>query len=288
MQTAAFSGEQTERDPLDDLVRQVQGSAKYRTVHPSVIRRIGARELAARGRLREAIKATRAKLHQVGGAYFARSPNYARWLQTLARAAATGRQEDVRKACREILAGHSSTKERLPILERFFADVLSELAPVASVLDLACGLTPLAIPWMPLAPGAAYYALDMYTDLVAFLAEAMKLLGLRGEATAGDVLDASGLRQADVAFLLKAIPCLEQLDREATARLLDQVPTRWVIVSFPVRSLGGREKGMRAQYEERFRALLQGKSWAAERYAFESELAFVVDKGAPLSTVGEP
>ena len=35
------------------------------------------------------------------------------------------------------------------------------------ILDLACGLNPLAAAWMPLAPGATYHAVDVYQDMVS-------------------------------------------------------------------------------------------------------------------------
>jgi 16S rRNA (guanine(1405)-N(7))-methyltransferase len=65
----------------------------------------------------------------------------------------------------------------------------------------------------------------------------------------------------------------------AGARLLDTLAARFVLVSFPVRSLGGREKGMAATYEARFATLVAGRGWSVRRYRFATELAFLVDKG---------
>jgi hypothetical protein len=61
--------------------------------------------------------------------------------------------------------------------------------------------------------------------------------------------------------------------------LLDALRVRHVVVSFPVQSLGQREKGMAAHYERTFRAQLAGRPWPIARLRFESELVFVVDKG---------
>jgi 16S rRNA (guanine(1405)-N(7))-methyltransferase len=82
----------------------------------------------------------------------------------------------------------------------------------------------------------------------------------------------------DLALLLKAIPCLEQLDKAATGRLLETIPASHLLISFPMHSLGGRDVRMRAHYEAHFRALVEGRGWAVRRFAFETELVFRVDK----------
>lgn len=262
---------------LEMLVRAVQQSAKYRQVTPELIAAIGARELAARRNLAEAIKATKNKLHQVGAAYLAEKMPYARWLADLQ--AAGQDPVSLRAACRQIMAHHASSRERLPFLEAFYAATLGGLGPITSVVDLACGLNPLAIPWMPLAPGARYAAYDVYLDLMAFLAEALPLLGVAGQAEARDVLHAPPSEPTQVALLLKSIPCLEQLDKDAGRNLLAGIPAEHLVVSFPAHSLGGREKGMVAHYEAHFRALLRDLSWRVSgRFLFPGELVFLLSR----------
>ena len=107
-------------------------------------------------------------------------------------------------------------------------------------MDVACGLNPLAIPWMPLAPGAEYRAYDVYPELAAFLNEALPLLGVRSTATVADVTVSPPAEHAQVALVCKALPCLEQLDKAAGSRLLDTLDAQRLLVTYPVRSLGGR------------------------------------------------
>ncbi len=233
---------------------------------------------ARRRNLKDAIKATKNKLHQVGGAYLDGTLPYARWLDLLRDAASD--PEALRDTCREIMRHHASTAERLPILDEFYNVVLADLRPVRSVIDVACGLNPLAIPWMPLAPGAAYYAYDIYQDMIDFVGAFMDLIGIEGQAQARDVLQFVPPHKADVALILKTIPCLEQVDKAAGLRLLESVNADVLIVSFPVRSLGGYDKGMAATYEAHLRDLLAGQNWPVERFEFETELAFRIDKKA--------
>jgi 16S rRNA (guanine(1405)-N(7))-methyltransferase len=264
--------------PLDRLVEAILASPKYQSVCPDFIRRMGHKELAQRRSLKEAIKATKNKLHQVAGAYGNQKARYALWLEELRRASQTGNREDFLQACRRIMGYHASTRERLPILDHFYATTLAGLPPLRSVLDVACGLNPLAIPWMPLAENAEYYAYDVYRDLVDFLNQFMALVPVQGHVQAGDVTQGCPSHQVDLALLLKALPCLEQVDKAASLRLLEGLQADHLLVSFPVHSLGERDKGMVPHYEARFRELAAGQNWSIHRWELATELAFLVTK----------
>ncbi|MCE5259066.1 MAG: 16S rRNA methyltransferase [Chloroflexi bacterium] len=264
-------------DEVERITAAILASAKYRSLTPALVRRVAGREWVARGNLREAEHAARRKLHQVAGAYWPSSPRYACWLEELSRAAESG-PEAVREVCRTILAGHASTRERMPILPELYRACLADLAPITSVLDVACGLNPLACSWMPLAKGARYIACDVYTDLAAFLERALCLLGYNALGLAMDVLGSMPAEPVQVALLMKALPCLEQLDPAAARGLLVRLPTEHVLVSFPAHSLGGAKRGMPVNYEAHFRGLLAGESWRVRRYLWPSELVFRIDK----------
>lgn len=266
-----------ERAVLDELVRQVQTSPKYREIGEDIIRRIGARELHARRTLKEAVKATKNKLHQIAGAYLTEKPAYDAWLNQL-RAAHTQSDAAFRAACREVMQQHASTRERLPILERMYADVFARMPPPRAVLDVACGLNPLALPWMPLAPGATYHACDLYADMTEFIGAFLQLAGLPGEAFVCDLVSAPPPTPVDLALVLKVLPPLERVDKQAGINLLRALRAEHILVSFPAHSLGGRSKGMAAHYEEHFQELIAAEAWQVERFAFPGELMFLVRK----------
>ena len=283
-------------EPLDQLVAAVRASARYRSVAEPLIRRLGERELAKRRSLKEAIKATKNKLHQVAGAYLD-EPRYDAWLSELratweddgsAAKAAEATEECRRAALRRVMARHASTRERLPILDQFYAQTLAGIGPIRSVLDLACGLNPLALRWLPLAEDAEYVACDIYGDMMAFLGGYFALEtahgrpGLRGLAETRDVIAAPPQRHADLALILKAIPCLEQIDKSAGERLLRATRADHLLVSFPAHSLGGRSKGMVENYEARFHELMEQTGIGAQatiaRFTFTTELAFLISR----------
>src|SRR5216684_1276313 len=246
-----------ESHQLDQLIEAILASPKYKSVSSDLVRYIGTQELAKGHNLKEAIKATKNKLHQVGGAYQDDSPRYALWLDELRRASRWGDRARVLDVCKWIMGHHASTRERLPILEQFYSTILADLPPINSVIDIACGLHPLSIPWMPLSEHAQYYAYDIYRDMIDFLNECMTLLPVQGYGKVCNVLHYCTAQKVDVAFILKAIPCLEQVDKSAGLRLLESINADHLVVSFPAHSLGGKSKGMVPNYESRFYKLVE-------------------------------
>ncbi|MFQ5436838.1 MAG: 16S rRNA methyltransferase [Anaerolineae bacterium] len=262
---------------VDQPVERILKSAKYRNISEDLIRHLVRRELSSGRTSKQAIKAIKNKLHQIAGAYFAGKVRYERWLAALTAAHAQS-EEAFRATCLKIMGRHASTRERLDILETFYATTLADLRPIHSILDVACGFNPLAIPWMSLADDATYYAGDIYQDMMAFLNAFFDLAGLRGQAKVGDVITDIPRQQVEVALVLKLLPLLEQVDRSAGINLLRALKADHILVSFPAQSLGGRNKGMAENYEARFRKLIQGEAWTVKRYEFSTELAFLVRK----------
>ncbi len=265
-------------DLILELVTAVTKSPKYRTVAPDLIRRIGAAELAKRGNFKEAVKGTKNKLHQVGGAYGDTAVDYPKLLSRLQNADGEAAR---RQTCRDLMRLHASTRERLPILDEFYATILAGLPPIRSVIDMACGLNPLALAWMPLAADVTYHAYDIYGDMMAFLQGYFDLMGVHGVAHHQDILGQPPAEPDDLALILKTLPCLEQAEKGAARRLLETIRARHMLISYPVQSLGGRGKGMVENYEAQFWGLVDGEAasgrgWRITRFEFATELAFLV------------
>jgi len=273
------SDELSKRDNrLDQLLEAVLKSSKYRNVCEDLIKDIGMRELSKRQDLRIAIKSTKNKLHQIGGAYFLQKPNYGLWLKKLKKAKESRNEDLFRKTCTEIMSYHYSTKERLNGLDQFYARIFSLLPSIHSIVDVACGFHPLSIPWMPLSDQVNYYAYDVYKDLINFLNDFMVIANVQGYAEVRDVVQNTPRIKTDLAFMLNTLPCLEQIKKSAGLKILELINADFLIVSFPVRSLGGREKNMRRHYIARFNKLIQGKNWIAQQLEFSAELVFLIAK----------
>ena len=256
---------------LTQLIDAVTSSAKYRQVAPALVRAIGAQELSKRRNVKEAIKATKNKLHQTVGAYWSGKQTYGEWLTALRTAPDP---ESQRAACRPMLHQHASTRERLPLLDEFYPTIFADLPPIHSLLDLACGLNPLTIPWMPLAPNASYHACDVDTEQINFLQQALPLLGVQGTATVCDLLQPFSPPAVEVMLLLKTLPCLEQIDKTVSARLVPFLHASVIIISYPAQSLGGRNKGMVQSYRAHFQQLFPADDRQVQEFVFPTEIVF--------------
>lgn len=275
-------------DQLDRVLKSLQETRKYRFVCPSLVKAIASAELAKGRSLRETIKETKSKLHRSAAVYIRQNLDYDDAHRQLQEAVRTNRhREDARTRAsrdfarpllRRFMAAHTSTFERLPLIESFYQQVFGKLPPVNSVLDIACGLHPLARPWMPLAPDRPYYALDIFADQIDFLNRYFCLMGYEGEAVQCNVLEEMRAPPADLALLLKTLPCLEQIEVGAGRRLLYAIDAPYLVVSFPSHSLAGRKRGMAQHYAGYFEAITSGSGWQVESLNFPPEDVYIVKK----------
>ena len=263
---------------IEALVKQVQAAGKYNAISPGLVRSILAAELKKGRSPREAVKAARTKLHQVGAVYQGTPIPYDSLQVEMDQLPDQLDDPAVQAFLLRTMEFHSSTRERQSILPRFFAETLAAIQPIHSILDIACGLNPLAIPWMPLAPGFCYSACDIYSDMIGFLNQYFTKFKLTGDAFMWDVTEKVPTHSADLALVLKTIPCLEQLEKDFGARLLAQLDCPNILVSFPSQSLGGRSKGMAKFYENHFNDLVADRNWHISRFEFPGEIAFLVRK----------
>lgn len=268
----------TPNEQLEELFSLVTASDKYASISPDLIREIGAKELAKRRNLKEAVKETRNKLHQVGSAYQEKPIPYAFWQDELAKLPSDLHDEEVMATLKQQLSMHASTAERLSILPHFFIDALDSIGPLTSILDLACGLNPLCLPWMPVAPDVEYIACDIYADMTGYLNDWFAHFRINGKASVVDLTQIVPAAPVQVALLLKTIPCLDQVDKHAAKRLLSELKAKYILASFPAHSLGGKSKGMLINYETRFNQLTEGESWKITKMDFTGELAFLIEK----------
>jgi 16S rRNA (guanine(1405)-N(7))-methyltransferase len=261
---------------LDEVVAQVISGARYRQIHPGLVRKIAAQELSKGRSQKEAVKEIRSKLHQVGGAYQEKSPDYVQLLNKL-NGLPQG-LEELRPYCLDVMRFHASTRERLPFLAEFFSPLREKIGEVSSILDLACGLNPLALSWMPFAARGKYIACDIYADMVRYLNGFFQHARICGEARLCDLTTEVPSQPVELVLLLKTLPCLEQLDKSIGERLLSELQAEHILVSFPAKSLSGRGKGMPQNYTDHFERLIAGKPWRIERWQVKTEIMFLISR----------
>jgi 16S rRNA (guanine(1405)-N(7))-methyltransferase len=276
-------------EPSDEAIRavadRVAASRRYRVVDLSVVRRLVSEELARARTDEEAVKRVKRRLHQAVGAY--RGPGDAHLERDLERLDAAQAQDpsgaELRTVCRDLLSRHASTRERLPYLDRFYAGIWEAMGgSPANLLDLGCGIAPLSLPWMDLPATGRYHATDADGAAIRLVDGFLSLVGQPHLAEARDLATEFALPRVDVALLLKLVPILDRQDSAAVTRLLRRLEARNLVLSFPVRSLGGHGKGMEATYRRRVDAILRDLEPRVEQVAEASvanELVMVLMLG---------
>ena len=233
-------------DLRHEIVTELRETKKYRDLCPETLERIATWALE-RYPAKTALKAAKRKLHQVYGAYMD-AVDVAR-VEALVDRLPQDPEEPVLKAtCREILALHASTAERLPYLETLFPRLFAGLPVIRGVADVACGLNPFTRPWMGLERQTCYWASDINERLTATIDCFFRKAGYAGSGEARDVVNYWPEKCWDMVLLLKVLPCLEQQQKGFSEKLLQHISARRIVASFPAKSLGGHEKGMFEQY----------------------------------------
>lgn len=264
-------------EEINHFVAKVQESPKYAQLDPDLVRLIALEELKNHKNWHDALKTTRTRLHRLTGAFLVPKIDYAKWLANF-KVLPSDNSDQFKETSKKMMKLHASTQERLPFLDSFFKTCLASIAPVSSVLDLACGLNPLAIPWMPLDKDCRYYACDVVDPQVSFLNAYFSFVGLNGNAFTCNLLQAIPQQKVQVAFMLKLLPILDQVNPNASANLLDQVKADHLLISYPSKSLGGRSKGMRQTYTEHFERITAGRQLSIHSFDFPNETVYLLSR----------
>lgn len=260
------------------VVTAVKQSLKYGDTSEETIRKLAETALRQHKKPKAAVKAVRKQLHSIMAPYLG-DPDYAAAAIRLEAAFAAGDQTEVEAVCRDSLHSHLSTQERLPIMADFYTQIFAVTGKPRSILDIACGLNPLAFPWMGLETPLDFYAYDIHEARIAFLNHYFRLQGLPPLAKLQDVAYDLPTEQADVALFLKEMPRFERNYKGRGRPLLDSLNVNWLVISFPtVSTHGGRN--LTNRYRDFMFQLIEGHNWPATELLFEGELVFCVEKGA--------
>ncbi len=263
-------------EDVEALVTAVKQSKKYADTNEATIRELAEDALHRYKKPKRALKAVRTQLHSIMAPYLG-DPAYDEAAERLTAVFATHDPAQIKETCRDILHDHLSTRERLPILDTFYAEIFRITGKPASLLDIACGLNPLAFPWMGLPASTEFHAYDIHEPRIAFINHYFALQGLKPLAKVQDIALQFPQEQADVALFLKEMPRFARNYGDLGRPLLEALNVRWLVVSFPeVSTHGGRN--LVSRYREFMHQLVAGHSWPLTELLFEGELVFCIQK----------
>ena len=263
------------------IVAEVLAARHFRHLSPDLVTRVTAVEAPKAPRHADAVDRVKRRLHQVANAYVPalHAPRDA----IDAIRAAAGDAGSLRVLAVSLMHGHASTAERLPTLDLVGPALRRVIGtgvdlPPRRVVDLACGLNPLLLPWLGLPRDCTYEAYDVDARLVGIVDAFLQAWGQSGSASVRDVVGDPVGGTADLVLLMKAVPCLDQVRAGSARTVLSGIHARRVIVTWPIQSLGGTAKGMRATYRRACDALVADLPYVVAEVAIPGELAFVLDR----------
>ncbi len=265
----------------NELLAQISRSRKYRSLNLpfETLTSLYLQEMARGLTVKEAVTHLKAKLHNIVAPYLD-SLDYAeaaRWLGDLPEHPG---DDDLKNVCQQVLACHSSTRERLSCLPDFFMNIFHRTGEPRVVIDLACGLNPFFLPWMGLDRSVRYHAIDIHGPRIDLINQFFRLLGIAELAVQDDFLVHPPEMQADIVFLMKEAHRLELRQKGCNRALLDNLRADWLIISLPAHDLSGTHSLLN-KHRALMKKILGDSPWTIEEVLFSNEIVFCIQKGVP-------
>ena len=255
----------------DAMLEKLISSRKYRDICPDTVRRVWADCCAKYKKAKDADKAAREALHGITGAFM--TPEEARQITYDMHA---WHCDPTDHGLERILSRHASTRERLPIadMDALYGRVFEITGRPRSVLDLACGVNPVYLG----ARGIETLGVDISGQAVGAVNCFGETYGQPVSAVCADLLCPGAIptRRFDAALLFKLLPLLERQRAGAALDVMNAVNAAFLVVSFPTRTLGGRNVGMAAHYAEWMEGHLPASRSVVDRFETENELFYVL------------
>ncbi len=145
-----------------------------------------------------------------------------------------------------LLKTHRSTAERL----EFYPELkkLIEKLKVESILDLGCGLNPLALVDLRI----QYYAVDVREDELEIVKDYFSKNKVNGKVVISDISDINLKKfKIDLCLILKVLDILPN-KKEISEKILKELQSKHILISFATKTLSGKQmKFMRRIWLER-------------------------------------
>lgn len=124
---------------------------------------------------------------------------------------------------------------RFIVLKDLYEKIFKITGKPKVLIDLACGLNPLTLPWMNLDQNCKYYCYDLEQNLIDFLNDYFKIIKKDYNAFLCDALTSPPIIKSDVCLLFKSTTCFEWQKPGNTMELLEKLNTNYIVISVMLR-----------------------------------------------------
>lgn len=247
-------------------------SKKYGAVCRDTLQRVAEECSARHKKPKEAEKAAKEKLHGITGAFL--TPAESKRLYGRVEELQTGDEDGLT----QILEQHASTRERLPLaaMDALYARIFEITETPRRILDLACGLNPVYLS-ARLSEDCRIVGVDINGECVHILNGAIgspdRITGIHADLLSPDAIPSD---RYDVALMFKILPLLDRQKAGAAMDVMTAVNARYLVISYPTRTLGGRDVGMLENYAAWMNAHMPDNRIAVEQFVAGDELFYIL------------
>lgn len=262
------------------MIEKTRNSAKYRTLDlpRDLMEDILKQEAGLAQNSVDLERRFREKLHNIIAPYL-EDINYPTETENLLKFAGTNPDLAAWKSyCSVLMSQHASTRERLPYLENFALFLKPYFEKSKTVLDLACALDPLILPWLNLDSLPELICYDVHGPRLAFLNMFFNHFYPKGQAIRQDVLANPPQDKADLAIFFKEAHRFEKRRPGCNRAFFLALPARTLIVSLPAQDLAGKHS-LEAYHSRLVDEAIADLGWDCTKTSIGNELFFVIEKG---------
>ncbi|MEN2984783.1 MAG: hypothetical protein ABDH25_07150 [Dictyoglomaceae bacterium] len=256
-----------------DLISKILNSKKYKHICPDVVINIYEIERKKFKKQRDILKSVKRRLHQIYGSFL--KPYEYRKIEKYLDLISDNNLKDI---CKKILEIHTSTKERLSFYENLYREIFDVTGIPKSISDLACGLNPFSIPLMNLNKSINYFAYDIDEQLINLTNKFFKIMNFPPLGICQDVIFNPPYENTDLCFIFKFLPIIEKIKRNFILEFLKGLNSRFIIISFPLKSLTGKEKGMLEHYNKFYITIIEKFFKILKSLSFQNEIFIIIEK----------
>lgn len=170
----------------------------------------------------------------------------------------------------DILKTHSSTAERISFYPQL-KSLLSSLK-INSILDLACGLNPIALA----PPEIKYYASDINLSDLEKVQDFFNKNNIAGKTFICDLRNiySCPLPLADITLLFKVLDIIEPKGHKLAEKIISHLNSKYILVSFATRKLSGKPMNFPRRFW--FEKMLSRLSLNFESFFSNNEIFYLI------------
>lgn len=261
---------------INDLMGEISQSKKYANLSQDLIERVCRETVKKYSNKKTAISEAKKELHIIYESFLTKN------CQSIAKEKIlTYAGSDIlsdKGFSSELLQLHISTKERLGYEEEIYSYICQFISQDCLLTDVGCGFNPLALPYFVKKP-TKYIAYEISNDTVDVLNTYFSIAKANGySATILDAVCESPPVFSDILLAFKLLPLLQQQKKGRAMEFLNVAPFAIAVVSFPIKSLSGKSKGMEAFYTSFLESNLPKEISVYDRTILYNELFYVLKK----------